>query len=201
VCAGLPASRSGRGHVAQLPTVSGEQAQALILEHKPDVAVLDIQMPKASGIEVTRWVRARVPGVGVLVLTAYDDEPYVLAVLQAGANGYVFKTSTHRCLIDAIHRVMAGEVYVDPAVASGEIELPAVTSEMVPALSERERAVLLDLAHGQTYRDIAERLGIGARTVETYRRRIAAKLGLRTRADFVRYALELGWLSSERDLP
>ncbi|HSK89173.1 MAG TPA: response regulator transcription factor, partial [Anaerolineales bacterium] len=67
----------------------GEEAQALIEKHKPDVAVLDIQMPKASGIEVTRWVRAHFPEVGVLILTAYDDDPYVMAVLQAGANGYV----------------------------------------------------------------------------------------------------------------
>jgi len=65
----------------------GVEAQALIEQHKPDVAVLDIQMPKASGIEVTRWVRAHLPEVGVLILTAYDDEPYVMAVLQAGANG------------------------------------------------------------------------------------------------------------------
>src|SRR3972149_5951986 len=69
----------------------GEEAQALIQKHNPDVAVLDIQMPKASGIEVTRWVRAHLPEVGVLILTAYDDNPYVMAGLQAGANGYVLK--------------------------------------------------------------------------------------------------------------
>ncbi len=72
----------------------GEMAKALIAQHKPDVAVLDIQMPKASGIEVTRWIRSNVQGVGVLILTAYDDTPYVMGVLQAGANGYVLKTAS-----------------------------------------------------------------------------------------------------------
>lgn len=71
----------------------GEEAKSLIQQHKPDMAVLDIQMPKASGIEVTRWVRAHLPEVGVLILTAYDDDPYVMAVLQVGANGYVLKTA------------------------------------------------------------------------------------------------------------
>src|SRR5688572_12986328 len=80
----------------------GEEAQVLIQNHKPDVAVLDIQMPRASGIEVTRWVRLHVPEVGVLILTAYDDEPYVMAVLQAGANGYVLKTAKTEELVQAV---------------------------------------------------------------------------------------------------
>src|SRR6266508_4329841 len=77
----------------------GEEAQSLLQQHQPDVAVLDIQMPKASGIEVTRWVRSHLPGVGVLILTAYDEDPYVMAVLQAGANGYVLKTANADDLI------------------------------------------------------------------------------------------------------
>ena len=86
----------------------GEEAQSLIQEHKPDVAVLDIQMPKASGIEVTRWVRAHFPEVGILILTAYNDEPYVMAVLQAGANGYVLKTANADELIQAVRDVSEG---------------------------------------------------------------------------------------------
>src|SRR3972149_7117119 len=83
----------------------GEEAQALIQQHKPDVAVLDIQMPKASGIEVTRWVRAHLPTVGVLILTAYDDDPYVMGVLQARANGYVLKAAGAAELIKAVREV------------------------------------------------------------------------------------------------
>ena len=94
----------------------GEEAQALIQKHKPDVAVLDIQMPKASGIEVTRWVRANLPAVGVLILTAYDDDPYVMAVLQAGANGYVLKTAQADELIQSVRDVNEGKSALDPAV-------------------------------------------------------------------------------------
>src|SRR3990170_4699543 len=94
----------------------GEEAQMLIQQHKPDVAVLDIQMPKASGIEVTRWVRSHMPEVGVLILTAYDDEPYVMAVLQAGANGYVLKTAKTEELIQAVRDVYEGKSALDPAV-------------------------------------------------------------------------------------
>src|SRR5512140_3057890 len=94
----------------------GEQAQILIQQHKPDVAVLDIQMPKASGIEVTRWVRSHIPEVGVLILTAYDDDPYVMAVLQAGANGYVLKTGQADELIQAVRDVYEGKSALDPSI-------------------------------------------------------------------------------------
>src|SRR5581483_6036769 len=94
----------------------GEEAQALIQKNKPDVAVLDIQMPKASGIEVTRWVRAHLPEVGVLILTAYDDDPYVMAVLQAGANGYVLKTARTEELIQAVRDVNEGRSALDPSI-------------------------------------------------------------------------------------
>jgi DNA-binding NarL/FixJ family response regulator len=95
----------------------GEAAQNLIKQHRPDVAVLDIQMPKASGIEVTRWVRANMKDVGVLVLTAYNDDPYVMAVLQAGANGYVLKTASPEELIQAVRDVHEGKSVLDPSVA------------------------------------------------------------------------------------
>ena len=90
----------------------GEMAQTMITRQQPDVAVLDIQMPKASGIEVTRWVRANFPQVGVLILTAYDDDPYVLAVLQAGANGYVLKTASPVELIQAVRDVICRQIGV-----------------------------------------------------------------------------------------
>src|SRR5512133_1132070 len=94
----------------------GEEAQALIQQLKPDVAVLDIQMPKASGIEVTRWVRANLAEVGILILTAYDDDPYVMAVLQSGANGYVLKTAAAEDLIQAVRDVHEGKSVLSPAI-------------------------------------------------------------------------------------
>src|SRR5690349_10300838 len=130
----------------------GEQAQILIEKHKPDVAVLDIQMPKASGIEVTRWVRSHLPEVGVLILTAYDDEPYVMAVLQAGANGYVLKTAKTGDLVQAVHDVYEGKSALDPAVTqklmSNLFKRPEKTP--VEVLTDRELDVLRLAAKGYT---------------------------------------------------
>lgn len=94
----------------------GQEAKDLIEEHQPDVAVLDIQMPKASGIDVTRWVRENHREVGVLILTAYDDDPYVMAVLQAGANGYVLKTASPQEIIRAVRDVHAGNSALDAEI-------------------------------------------------------------------------------------
>ena len=95
---------------------SGQAAQQPIAQEQPDVAVLDIQMPLGSGIEVTRWVRANHPAVGVLILTAYDDDPYVIAVLQAGANGYVLKTAAPADIVQAVRDVYEGKSALDPAI-------------------------------------------------------------------------------------
>src|SRR3990170_8543471 len=118
----------------------GEEAQSLIQQHKPDVAVLDIQMPKASGIEVTRWVRSHLPGVGVLILTAYDDDPYVMAVLQAGANGYVLKTGQANELVQAVRDVHEGKSALDPAITRKLMSSLFKSSEhfAVEALTDRE---------------------------------------------------------------
>ena len=110
----------------------GEAAKKLIEQHQPDVAVLDIQMPEASGIEVTRWIRANRHDVGVLILTAYDDDPYVMAVLQAGANGYVLKTASPREIIRAVRDVHAGNSALDASIVQkmmdpGCIRLQATT--------------------------------------------------------------------------
>src|SRR5512145_2294317 len=94
----------------------GEEAQSLVQKHLPDVAVLDIQMPKASGIEITRWLRSHLSQVGVLILTAYNDDPYVMAVLQAGANGYVLKTANSDDLIQAVRDVNEGKSALDSSI-------------------------------------------------------------------------------------
>src|SRR4030065_2990404 len=94
----------------------GEMAKVLIQQKQPDVAVLDIQMPKSSGIEVTRWARANLPKVGVLILTAYNDDPYIMAVLQAGANGYVLKTASPADLIQAVRDVYLGKSVLDNSI-------------------------------------------------------------------------------------
>src|SRR5512133_2625391 len=135
----------------------GEEAQALIQQHKPDVAVLDIQMPKSSGIEVTRWVRAHLPEVGVLILTAYDDDPYVMAVLQAGANGYVLKTAEPAEIIRSVQEVFAGKSVIDAAIAQKLVAKLARKQEPpIPyeALTDRELQILSLAAKGFTNKAI-----------------------------------------------
>ncbi len=175
----------------------GEEAQALIQKHKPDVAVLDIQMPKVSGIEVTRWVRAHLPAVGVLILTAYDDDPYVMAVLQAGANGYVLKTAAAHELIQAVRDVNEGKSALDPAVTrklmSNLFKHPE-TSAAEP-ITDRERDVLRLAAKGYTNKSIGVQLGISDRTVQGHLAHIFAKLQATSRTEAVMRAVSLGWIS------
>lgn len=174
----------------------GEEAKSLIQQHKPDVAVLDIQMPKASGIEVTRWVRAQLPEIGVLILTAYDDDPYVMAVLQAGANGYVLKTAKTDDLIQAVHDVYEGKSALDPSVTRKLISNIFKRSEKAPveALTDRELDVLRLAAKGFTNKAIGMQLSISDRTVQGHLAHIFGKLQATSRTEAVMRAVALGWI-------
>ena len=177
----------------------GAEAQALIQKHKPDVAVLDIQMPKASGIEVTRWARANQPAVGVLILTAYDDDPYVMAVLQAGANGYVLKTAEADELIQAVRDVHEGKSVLDPAITRklmSSLFKPA-ENQAVEALTDREHDVLRLAARGFTNKAIGVQLGISDRTVQGHLAHVFAKLQAASRTEAVMRAVSLGWISQD----
>jgi DNA-binding NarL/FixJ family response regulator len=176
----------------------GQEAMELIKQHQPDVAVLDIQMPKASGIEVTRWVREHHREVGVLILTAYDDDPYVMAVLQAGANGYVLKTASPKEIIRAVRDVHAGNSALDAEivqkmvaqVSSGFQEQP------VEKLTARELEVLALVAKGYTNKAIGVQLGISDRTVQGHLAHTFSKLQSGSRTEAVMRAVSLGWLPS-----
>lgn len=177
----------------------GETAKALIQTDPPDVAVLDIQMPKASGIEVTRWIRANYRQVGVLILTAFDDDPYVLAVLEAGANGYVLKTASPLEIIQAVKDVYAGKSALDPEITQkvmahliGNKEAPPVEE-----LTERELEVLALAGRGFTNKAIGVQLSISDRTVQGHLARIFAKLSAASRTEAVMRAVSLGWLPSD----
>ena len=173
----------------------GEEAQALIEQHKPDVAVLDIQMPKASGIEVTRWVRSHLPEVGVLILTAYDDNPYVMAVLQAGANGYVLKTGQPDELIQAVRDVYEGKSTLDPNIARRIMsDVFQKQEKSVESLTDREMDVLQLAAKGFTNKAIGVQLGISDRTVQGHLAHIFAKLQANSRTEAVMRAVSLGWI-------
>lgn len=179
----------------------GEMACSLIERYKPDVAVLDIQMPKATGIEVTRWVRANHREVGVLVLTAYDDDPYVMAVLQAGANGYVLKTATPTDIVQAVRDVNEGKSALDPSVAHKLMSQIAAKGSAQPeyeSLTERELEVLALAGKGYTNKAIGVQLGISDRTVQGHLAKTYSKLQASSRTEAVMRAVSLNIITVEQ---
>lgn len=172
----------------------GMAAWACLAEHRPHVAVLDIQMPHLNGVELTRRIKAEYPEVRVLILTAYDDELYVVALLRAGADGYVLKTSASEDLLAAVKRVHSGNTFLDTGVA------PAVVSTLTKPppealLSGREREVVSCVVRGWTNREIARQLGISDRTVQCHLANIFAKLHVSSRTGLATLALEQGIVS------
>ncbi len=176
----------------------GVEALHLIQERQPDVAVLDIQMPGHSGIEVTRAVRAARLPTAVLILTAFDDDPYVRAVLEAGANGYVLKTADAAEIIQAVADVHEGRSVLDPAIARlTTLRLPTLTptgADLDEALTDRETEVLQLLSLGLPNKTIATRLGISEHTAKFHVGSILAKLGAASRTEAVTLAARRGLL-------
>lgn len=177
----------------------GSEAIALLEQEKPDVAVLDIQMPKRTGIEVCRHVRAQHWPIGILILTAYDDDPYVLAVLQAGANGYVLKTADADDIIQAVRDVHEGKSALDPVIARKLMAQLAARAENKPieTLTPRETDVLKLAARGYTNKAIGAQLHLSDRTVQGHLANIFGKLHVATRTEAVMRAVSLGWLTPE----
>jgi len=157
---------------------------------KPDIVILDLTMPRLSGLEALRELRRDCPEAKILVLTMHDDPAYGRTVLGAGALGYVTKKAADRELLLAIRTVREGRPFVD--LTQAEEMLPRHTP-----LSQREQQVLTELARGFTHQEIADRLAVSIKTVETYLARLSGKLGLHRRADLVAYALEIGLLTHE----
>ncbi len=198
VRAGIRELLEGAGDIQVVAEAGdGEEAQSVIEQHQPDVAVLDVQMPKASGIEVTRWVRMHQPEVGVLILTAYDDDPYVMAVLQAGANGYVLKTARPEELVQAVRDVNEGKSALDSGVTrrlmSNLFKHPETPA--VEPLTDRELDVLRLAAKGFTNKAIGSQLGISDRTVQGHLAHIFAKMQAASRTEAVMRAVSFGWVS------
>lgn len=179
-------------------TGNGAEAIARSRALRPDVVVMDRSMPEIDGVAATEEIRRENADVKVVVLTAREDATHLPRLLQAGATGYVLKHGAADELIRAIRSVAAGSSYVYPTVA-GALLKKATRSfggDTHP-LSEREEEVLRRVAWGEGNKEIAENLGISTKTVETYKARIAEKLGLQSRTDMVRFALKRGWLSEE----
>ena len=180
----------------------GQTALELVSEHQPDVAVVDVQMPGMTGIEVTRQIKARHPKVRVLILTAYDDDPYIFALLQAGASGYILKTAGSVELIHAVRAVYRGESALDPAVAQKVVQQltsgrPLGAQAAVESLTEREIEVLHLVAKGLTNKAIGQALNISDRTVQGHLANIYGKLEVNSRTEAVTVALKQGWIAIE----
>lgn len=173
----------------------GAEALRLMRELQPDVAVLDIQMPAPNGIEVTRQARAEHLPIGILILTAYEDPPYIKAVLQAGANGYVLKNVDAEDLIEAVRAVHEGKSVLDPVLARKVLSnsAPPPDAEVEP-LSDRELDVLRLAATGLTNKAIGVALDISDRTVQGHLAKIYDKLHAASRTEAVMRAVSLGWL-------
>lgn len=173
----------------------GVEALEKVRTLKPDVAVVDLSMPRCSGLDLTKQIKAQCPHTKVVVLTVHEDLDYMRLLIESGAMAYVLKRSASENLISAIRSVTQEEHYLDPALRE------AIVGDFAPWLnqnnsqiSKRESDVLRMVAWGKTNKEIGPELGISAKTVETYRLRVMRKLGLKTREGLVQYAVRRGWL-------
>jgi len=186
----------------------GEEAVTLVKELKPDVAIMDVRMPRMSGIEATRKVKAEFPEVAVLALTAHDDDEYVFALLESGANGYLLKTAEIEDLVKAIRAVHAGQPALDPLVTQKVVSqfmngksLPDVMAQVgdeMDGLTSRELEVLRMVAQGLTNKEVAQQLYISDRTVQAHLSSIFSKLQVSSRTEAVMYAIRKGWITVDR---
>ncbi|HEY98345.1 MAG TPA: response regulator transcription factor [Dehalococcoidia bacterium] len=183
----------------------GEEAVNLADRFKPDLAIIDISMPKVDGIEATRRIKAAYPAMAVLILTAYDDDQFVFSLLEAGAAGYLLKSVRGKELVDAVRQVHAGESVLHPAIARKVLnrfvakpDQPGIRKEKV--LSDRETEVLRLATRGLSNQDIADKLCLSLRTVQAHLGHIFNKLQVSSRTEAVVMALKEGWISLE-DVP
>lgn len=191
------------GDIAVIAEASdGAKAKDLLTALLPDVAVLDIRMPGATGIDVTRWIREQRLPIGVLILTAYDDDPFVAAAMNAGANGYVLKNAEADEITAAVRTVAQGRPAIAPELAQKvirQLSSPATAAPTPPdppaeTLTEREREILQFAAVGLTNKAIGARLSISDRTVQGHLASIYGKLMVSSRTEAVTKALQLGIL-------
>jgi DNA-binding NarL/FixJ family response regulator len=180
-------------------TASGEEGVRLCAELRPDVVVMDVHMPGMNGLEATRAVHAAFPAIRVLILSAYDDDRYVFPLLDAGAGGYLLKTTSGADLADAIRAVYRGETVLDSQI-SGKVRNRLSQAQiyrsggMTEGLTERELEVLRVVAQGKSNKEIGEMLGIATNTVQVHLRNIFGKLTVSDRTEAVAYAIRQGWI-------
>jgi DNA-binding NarL/FixJ family response regulator len=172
----------------------GAEALERAIAERPDLAILDVSMPRLTGIQATRAIRAHVPEVAVLLLSMHDDERYLYEALKAGARGYVLKSQADEDLLDAIAAVERGEAFVSSASRRASVEEWVRTERDAPPepLTPRELEVVKLIAEAHTNREIAGVLKLAEKTVESHRANVFAKLGMRDRVEIVRWAIRRG---------
>ncbi|MET8910745.1 response regulator transcription factor [Micromonospora sp. NPDC004551] len=187
------------GHLVVATSGEGRQAVRVAAAARPDVVVLDLQLPDVSGVEVIQGLRAVLPEVRVLMLSASGEPQSVLDAVKAGATGYLLKSAAPAEFLDAVRRTAAGEPVFTPGLAGlvlGEYRrlaaAPAAPHDEAPRLTERETEVLRLVAKGLSYKQIAERLGLSHRTVQNHVQNTLGKLQLHNRVELTRYAIERG---------
>ena len=182
----------------------GEQTLQLFQQLEPDLLLLDLSMPKMDGLDCLREIKSRWPGAKVIVLTMHEDENYIKQAMQAGAAAYVHKSAADTDLFKAIEAVQAGQLYLSQQDSNLLLHVllkqdPAPVDNQAPyvLLSPRERDVLRLIAHGYSMAEVAEKLSLSIKTVDTYKTRLMEKLGTTRKSELVSYALKYGLLSNE----
>jgi DNA-binding NarL/FixJ family response regulator len=183
-----------------------EETVRLAASLHPDVVTLDLTMPGGSGLAAIAGIRAAAPSTRIVILTMHEDPAYVRSALAAGASGFLVKSAADSALIAAIRAVRRGRVFVEvqSREAMDALVRPAAAAQVaapIATLSAREREVLVHVARGHTNQAIADLLGLSVKTVESYRARLMQKLGLTTRAELTRLAIELGLVGPESGAP
>ena len=180
----------------------GRQAVELAERLRPDVVVMDIAMPNLNGLEATRQIKRRWPDIKVVILTMHENHQYLMQIVKAGATGAVLKRSAGTELLTAINAAAHGQSYFSPAIASMMLEdyrvrLNQEAIDDPEVLTEREREVLQLIAEGQTNQEIAEKLILSIKTIQTHRSHIMEKLGAHDRTELVKYAIRTGMVTSD----
>ena len=176
---------------------NGRQAVELAAEHRPDVVLMDINMPELNGLAAAERITREVPGVKVIVLSMFGNEQYVEQALRSGASGYLLKDADVRELELAITAVMRGDTYLSPAAAKHATALAMRASSPSEPLTGRQREILQLIAEGASTKDIAQKLDLSVRTVETHRAQIMDRLEIRDIAGLVRYAIRTGLVRAD----
>ena len=182
---------------------NGREAVRLVDEHEPDIVVIDISMPELNGIEAIAQILPRHPHIKIIVLSIHETKPYVYRTLKAGAKGYLIKETAGLEVVDAVRAVYRGERYLSQRISDlltdvsyRNLEVPIEISPL-EQLSSREREILQLVAEGKTSHEIAERLSISSKTVDTYRSRLMHKIGVDDVAGLVKFAIQHGVISLE----